>query len=273
MGYCTNIVIVFLVLNLKCIVAPSVAEVFQPDVPFVQEFMRNDLLFTNGCSCQNNATCDSNDCICSNFYSGDLCEIDPSCLINNGQGQCINGICENFLIDNDNKNVGEQCNCGNGWTGALCNEESSCFDSSLHPYWPNVCNGTGTCIKWGTSSEYSCDCFEHYYGNNCEYFSEACSDLPNGDARCGLHGYCHVSRTNPNNYSCACEDGWKGSACDEPDMPVVTMEPPIEPTGALSPGEIAGIVIGSVASIGIIVVLYKFCYIPKISNSYNLRLD
>ena len=68
--------------------ATTEAATEEPTQPFFAEFNRQALLFSNGCFCQHGASCDAQNCLCINFYTGTNCQNAPSCSSSN---PCLNG--------------------------------------------------------------------------------------------------------------------------------------------------------------------------------------
>ncbi|XP_030767169.1 sushi, von Willebrand factor type A, EGF and pentraxin domain-containing protein 1-like [Sitophilus oryzae] len=70
---------------------------------------------------------------------------------------------------------------------------------------PNLCRN-GTC---NATNEYqfTCDCFQHFYGINCEHFLSPCNSDP-----CINGGTCIAFE---NDFKCMCTNGYQGKYCEE----------------------------------------------------------
>lgn len=127
-----------------------------------------------------------------------------SCLI-----QCsYNGIC----VVNKLKNNFE-CNCFNGYTGGAC-------EISINPCVPNSpCLNNGTCVySPNSTSLYKCECnFKRYYGDNCEFELDLCSN-----ATCINRGTCKVDESTFMPY-CKCLQYFSGDKCEVMSNDLVTI--------------------------------------------------
>ncbi|CAD5219589.1 unnamed protein product [Bursaphelenchus xylophilus] len=99
-------------------------------------------------TCHNGGTAEGPICRCRHGFGGEKCD-EVKCPNDcNGRGRCLEGVCQ----------------CENGWNGKDCGINGC----------PNHCNGNGKCRR--SNGKYSCKCNELFFGESCNYRTEAVCD-------------------------------------------------------------------------------------------------
>ncbi|GMI47773.1 hypothetical protein TrCOL_g5854 [Triparma columacea] len=153
------------------------------------------------CDCVNADGCASltGDCHCRYGWTGEKCDV----LCPGETSTCDgNGAC--YLGDEGNG----ECVCFGGFWGEECGGVCPGVGGK-------VCGGRGECEK----DDGLCDCRQGYYGPQCEL------ECPGGGSNsCSGNGVCCTGLGSSKEFSpcddtpignCACEAGWRGSACSE----------------------------------------------------------
>jgi len=128
--------------------------------------------------CGQHGTCDEGNCICSDGYTGDNCEIEPTCINDNDR-------CQQWADDGE-------CNNNPRYMQEHCS--LSCNSDYCDP-----CSNIN-CGQHGTCDGGNCICSDSYTGNNCEI--DPCSNI-----NCGQHGTCDGG-------NCICSDSYTGNNCE-----------------------------------------------------------
>ena len=146
-----------------------------PTQPFFAEFQRQALLFSNGCFCQNGATCDAQNCLCINFYTGKNCQNAPSCSSTNpclNGGSCMDTCTQPSGISEAGKECVDgtnhyECSCINNLHGEHCELPNPCFTDVSHTISSGICQNGGVCTDMA-DGEYTCTCQTGWQGVHCE---------------------------------------------------------------------------------------------------------
>ena len=184
-------------------------------------------------------------CVCDPDYTGMLeCTLIDNCInVYCGNGRCVDGV-NSYMCDCDEGFEGPSCevnindcepnpcqqnatcidlindylcNCPDGYSGDIfvgtfLSYTCECVEPFIGPNCserrdlcePGICQFNGSCMSDGFT--YRCDCYDNYYGLNCE-FLDLCAFDP-----CQNEGNC--TRLNGTmGYTCDCPPAWTDSNC------------------------------------------------------------
>lgn len=213
----------------------------QATQPFFEGFGRNALLFSNGCFCQNGATCDAQNCMCINYYTGSSCEVKPLCDPSNTNPCQNGGSCMDTCTQASGLTAGTECvagssaytcNCINNYHGTHCELANPCFTDTTHTTSSGICKNGGGCTP-AANGAFTCTCPSGWMGTTCEdqeYSNTApCNYNANKITVGGVTSHClnnGVCVNSPNHpfctdesccqdphFSCDCENSYHGSRC------------------------------------------------------------
>jgi hypothetical protein len=150
----------------------------------------------------------------SDFSISDLSPVTIALLLNSqlDLADCIVNCSNNGQCKVSNNQI--VCACDTGYAGKSCQASSkpceyrpclhnaTCIDSSLANE-TSIDNSSGSS---SSSSGYSCECQEPYYGVNCEYKVNICLNKT-----CSSNGYC--KEVNASTAQCQCFSGYSGDEC------------------------------------------------------------
>jgi alpha-tubulin suppressor-like RCC1 family protein len=181
--------------------------------------------------CKNGSTCMDGDnaftCMCLPGWDGPTCQ--------HNIDACDSEPCQNGGECSDLETAGGyECDCKPGYAGTNCEEELDECDS-------DPCQNGGSCND--EVNGYTCTCLIGFEGDNCELDNCSMVNGPCGNGVCDRQGACICNtgwegatcRTNidecmrgtpcgahgtcnnltQGTYTCACDDGYDGDACDE----------------------------------------------------------
>ena len=156
--------------------------------------------------CKNGGTCQNGNegylCLCTQFYSGDHCEVYKS--------PCHDNPCQHggTCIEDDNSPRGFRCQCTPKWKGTFCKTYKVCTSVT--------CANGGTCMDLTSSDDrnWVCSCPSGYNGRMCENRDDPCDSAP-----CLNGGNC--SSLEDGTFICKCKEGYAGDLCDQEGGPCV----------------------------------------------------
>lgn len=191
--------------------------------------------------CKNNGRCTNTDtgfrCDCPLGFVGETCNVNIDDCDGN---QCMNG---GTCVDMVNQ---YRCQCIPGFIGTQCeNKVDLCLTKP--------CANGGSCTS--ISNDYRCSCRAGFTGKDCSVDIDECSSQP-----CRNGGTC-VNRVN--SYQCVCSGGFRGPQCEYEASHVSTTQAYINPNDGLSRGQIALILIFSIAMPTIVIVATCVVYCMK----------
>ena len=161
-----------------------------------------DLLF-NFISNNNNASLSSNSTQEINLYAVDVNVINNIISSNFDISDCLQNCSNsgNCKLSNNNKLI---CSCFDGYSGSSCNTITNPCISN------NPCLNNSTCVYApNATSLYECKCGQSkYYGTNCEFRYDLCSNRT-----CSDHGVCEIDEAK-NMPFCSCFKFFSGSNCE-----------------------------------------------------------
>lgn len=220
--------------------ATTEAATEEPTQPFFAEFNRQALLFSNGCFCQHGASCDAQNCLCINFYTGTNCQNAPSCSSSNpclNGGSCMDTCTQPSGIETSGQECVDgtnhyECTCINNLHGQHCDEHNACFTDTTHTTESGICKNGGVCTA-SADSVFECTCQAGWTGDTCEdqlYSTTApCNYNANKITVNGVTSHClnsGICVNSPNtpyctdesccqdpHFTCTCENGYHGSRC------------------------------------------------------------
>jgi len=166
-------------------------------------------------SCIHGECVEGNQCSCETGWTGSRCDVpicDPDCV--NGfcyePGECIcdqgwkgskchKPICVPTCGDHGDCIAPDYCDCDDGWKGDFCDSEHGhCSPEQVNS---TACPLGQVCIV--INGVPSCWC------KGC-YHPWTCNGVPADDSEtCSGHGDCIAENT------CECDEGWKGTVCDQ----------------------------------------------------------
>uniref|UniRef100_A0A1I8ARK1 EGF-like domain-containing protein n=1 Tax=Steinernema glaseri TaxID=37863 RepID=A0A1I8ARK1_9BILA len=135
-------------------------------------------------------------CLCTNIFSGRLCEIYNPCHAL--ASQCKHGSCRPV-----SENKGE-CFCIPGYNGTLC-------ENDIDDCTPNPCEYDGICTD--KVNNFTCACPEGTSGHRCEINFDDCLTKTPGVNACALRDRSAVCIDGLNSFSCNCSKDWTGEHC------------------------------------------------------------
>ena len=107
------------------------------------------------CQCQNGGMCDSGECVCPGFTSGDLCQVKSPCY----ESPCIRGSCKEAAGEDGAPSY--TCDCGDNFYGDNCELKTGCY--------ANPCEHGGVCTP--NRDRFTCTCPESRSGPTCGTYS------------------------------------------------------------------------------------------------------
>ncbi|CDW51935.1 hEGF and His Phos 1 domain containing protein [Trichuris trichiura] len=134
-------------------------------------------------------TFENSKCVCSEGYSGDLCQDDGD--------NCIGTPCKNYAVCEDYYKRYE-CICAPGYTGEHC--EIDIDECASSP-----CKNKGVCHQF--QDYYNCTCPTDFRGKHCEQAVGKCENV-----KCENGGECEEVE---NKYRCKCLFGYGGQHCEQ----------------------------------------------------------
>ncbi|KAE9554545.1 hypothetical protein FO519_002249 [Halicephalobus sp. NKZ332] len=141
------------------------------------------------------------ECHCSDWYTGDICEVRKECISNpnNDACDCPDDPCSNNATCIEHKySPPYECKCiSQNFTGSKCENE---------PCNPSPCQHGGHCYTKSDGGR-ECRCLSIWTGWYCEQFN-----ICGGGTACMNGGTC-VPSPDGNNKTCNCVPGWEGDVC------------------------------------------------------------
>ena len=151
-------------------------------------------------------------CTCAPGFEGVDCEVDINECDPN---PCLaSGHCTETSDGSTPAYNAFHCLCGPGITGTICEIDiDECTTTT--PKYPELCNttGTDTCDTLDGLNSRNCNCLPGFNGSLCEIDINECNPNP-----CKSQSICTETTDGvtlaPNEYHCACLDGWIGKNCE-----------------------------------------------------------